>query len=153
MAAIIVSGIILKKTKMFAGDPAPFVMELPAYHLPDTRQRSPFNVGARLVLHQESRHNHPSFHNPRLVHHLLRISRLTVHSVCSAEDEIDAVHPRCYRRRNRMDFRASRLGYMAGSSCVHYRSCCEGKHRWYDGYSLRRRPATFTRHSQAYSPA
>ena len=34
MAAIIVSGIILKKTKMFAGDPAPFVMELPAYHLP-----------------------------------------------------------------------------------------------------------------------
>ncbi len=34
VGAIIVSGIILKKTKMFAGDPAPFVMELPAYHLP-----------------------------------------------------------------------------------------------------------------------
>ena len=34
MAAIIVSGIILKKTRMFAGDPAPFVMELPAYHWP-----------------------------------------------------------------------------------------------------------------------
>ena len=34
MAAIIVSGIMLKKTKRFAGDPAPFVMELPAYHLP-----------------------------------------------------------------------------------------------------------------------
>ena len=34
VAAIIVSGIILKKTKMFAGDPAPFVMELPAYHWP-----------------------------------------------------------------------------------------------------------------------
>ncbi len=34
MAAIIVSGIILKKTKMFAGEPAPFVMELPAYHWP-----------------------------------------------------------------------------------------------------------------------
>ena len=34
MAAIIISGIILKKTKRFAGDPAPFVMELPAYHLP-----------------------------------------------------------------------------------------------------------------------
>lgn len=32
--AIIVSGIILKKTKLFAGDPAPFVMELPAYHMP-----------------------------------------------------------------------------------------------------------------------
>ena len=34
IAAIIISGIMLKKTKIFAGDPAPFVMELPAYHLP-----------------------------------------------------------------------------------------------------------------------
>ena len=34
MAAIITSGIMLKKTKMFAGNPAPFVMELPAYHMP-----------------------------------------------------------------------------------------------------------------------
>lgn len=34
IAAIVVSGIILKKTRMFAGDPAPFVMELPAYHMP-----------------------------------------------------------------------------------------------------------------------
>ncbi len=34
IAAIVLSGIMLKKTKMFAGDPAPFVMELPAYHLP-----------------------------------------------------------------------------------------------------------------------
>ena len=34
VAAIIISGIMLKKTKMFAGDPAPFVMELPAYHVP-----------------------------------------------------------------------------------------------------------------------
>lgn len=34
MAAIVMSGIILKKTKLFVGDPAPFVMEMPAYHLP-----------------------------------------------------------------------------------------------------------------------
>ena len=34
IAAIVISGIMLKKTKMFAGDPAPFVMELPAYHWP-----------------------------------------------------------------------------------------------------------------------
>ncbi len=34
MAAIIISGVMLKKTKMFAGQPAPFVMELPAYHMP-----------------------------------------------------------------------------------------------------------------------
>ena len=37
MAAIILSGIILKKTKMFSGDPTPFVMELPAYHLPTVK--------------------------------------------------------------------------------------------------------------------
>ncbi len=34
MAAVVISGIMLKKTKMFAGDPAPFVMELPSYHMP-----------------------------------------------------------------------------------------------------------------------
>ena len=34
IAAIIISGVILKKTRLFAGDPAPFVMELPAYHMP-----------------------------------------------------------------------------------------------------------------------
>lgn len=37
IAAIIISGIILKKTKLFAGDPAPFVMELPAYHVPGVK--------------------------------------------------------------------------------------------------------------------
>ncbi len=37
MAAIVISGIILKKTKMFAGEPAPFVMELPAYHWPTAK--------------------------------------------------------------------------------------------------------------------
>lgn len=37
VAAVVVSGIILKKTRRFSGDPAPFVMELPAYHLPSAR--------------------------------------------------------------------------------------------------------------------
>ena len=37
IASVIVSGIILKKTKMFAGDPAPFIMELPPYHLPSLK--------------------------------------------------------------------------------------------------------------------
>ena len=37
MAAIVISGIMLKKTKMFAGDPAPFVMELPAYRFPSMK--------------------------------------------------------------------------------------------------------------------
>ncbi|MGI5899869.1 MAG: ferrous iron transport protein B [Christensenellales bacterium] len=37
MAVIVLSGIVLKKTKMFAGEPSPFVMELPAYHLPQLK--------------------------------------------------------------------------------------------------------------------
>ena len=37
IAAIIISGIVLKKTKMFTGEPAPFVMELPAYHMPTAK--------------------------------------------------------------------------------------------------------------------
>ena len=60
IAAIICSGIILKKTKLFAGDPAPFVMELPAYHLPTVGKRTAQHVGAWLVLHQEGRHHHPA---------------------------------------------------------------------------------------------
>ncbi len=67
MAAIIISGIMLKKTKMFAGDPAPFVMELPAT-TSRRRQRAARHVGARLVLHQEGRHHHPAFHHLRVVH-------------------------------------------------------------------------------------
>ena len=37
IAAVVISGIMLKKTRAFAGDPAPFVMELPAYHAPSIR--------------------------------------------------------------------------------------------------------------------
>ena len=59
IAAIICSGIILKKTKMFAGDPAPFVMELPAYHMPTVE-----NV---LLIHQEGRYNYSSFNNRVMV--------------------------------------------------------------------------------------
>ncbi len=50
MAAIIISGIILKKTKMFAGEPAPFVMELPAYHLP-SEQCIKKHVGKRIFIY------------------------------------------------------------------------------------------------------
>ena len=67
VAAIICSGIILKKTKMFAGDPAPFVMELPAYHLAYRWQCTEKYVGTRLVLHQEGRYHHPSFYHRSLV--------------------------------------------------------------------------------------
>lgn len=51
IAAIICSGIILKKTRMFAGDPAPFVMELPAYHMPTVTNilRSMWERGASFI--------------------------------------------------------------------------------------------------------
>ena len=51
VAAVIVSGIILKKTKMFAGDPAPFVMELPQYHIPSPRSVLIHMLGARQSLY------------------------------------------------------------------------------------------------------
>ncbi|MGH2233308.1 ferrous iron transport protein B, partial [Enterococcus faecalis] len=41
VASIVLSGIALKKTKHFSGDPAPFIMELPAYHLPQLRSVVP----------------------------------------------------------------------------------------------------------------
>lgn len=51
MAAIVMSGIILKKTKMFAGEVAPFVMELPAYHIPPARNimRSVWERGSSFI--------------------------------------------------------------------------------------------------------
>lgn len=51
IAAIITSGIILKKTKMFSGDPAPFVMELPAYHMPTLKNvlRSMWERGSSFI--------------------------------------------------------------------------------------------------------
>ena len=64
VAAIIVSGIMLKKTKKFAGDPAPFVMELPAYHIPTlgTVLRSTWERGWSF-----SRYNYYTCNNPYLV--------------------------------------------------------------------------------------
>lgn len=51
MAAIITSGVILKKTKLFAGEPAPFVMELPAYHMPTLQNiyRSVWERGSSFI--------------------------------------------------------------------------------------------------------
>ena len=71
VAAIVCSGIILKKTKMFAGDPAPFVMGASGIPLADRRQRSPQHVGAWLVLHQEGRyHHHIIYHHPVVLNEL-----------------------------------------------------------------------------------
>ena len=73
IAAIICSGIILKKTKMFAGDPAPFVMELPAYHMPTVGNvlRSMWERG--WSFYQKSRNNYHIVNNPALVLNELRL--------------------------------------------------------------------------------
>ena len=75
MAAIIISGIMLKKTKMFSGDPAPFVMELPAYHWPTLGNvlRSMWERGWSFI--KKGRYHHPAFHYLRVVHHLLWLGR------------------------------------------------------------------------------
>ena len=75
VAAIICSGIILKKTKMFAGEPAPFVMELPCISLANRWKRTPQHVGAWMVFHQESRYNYPVINNCFMVLNELRMEQ------------------------------------------------------------------------------
>ena len=72
MAAIIISGIMLKKTKMILRRPGSLRYGASGLPLAHSRHRSSLNLGARLVFHQESRHNHHPFHNLCLVHNLLR---------------------------------------------------------------------------------
>ena len=73
IAAIICSGIILKKTKLFVGDPAPFVMELPAYHMPTvgTVLRSMWERGWSFI--KKAGTIITAVHHPGLVPELLRL--------------------------------------------------------------------------------
>ena len=75
VAAVILSGVMLKKTRPFAGEPAPFVMELPAYHAPHRGQRAPGHLGAGLVLHQAGRYGHPPLRHSDVVPPGLRLHR------------------------------------------------------------------------------
>jgi ferrous iron transport protein B len=70
---IIVSGLILKKTLIFAGEPPPFVMDLPAYHGPRWANVLRSMWGAGLEHHQEGRYHHPALHHRVLVPELLRL--------------------------------------------------------------------------------
>ena len=73
IAAIICSGIILKKTKMFAGDPAPFVMELPAYHWPTVSNvlRSMWERGWSFI--KKARYDHSFIYHRIMVLNELRM--------------------------------------------------------------------------------
>ena len=141
---------MLKKTKMFAGDPAPFVMELPAYHWPTRGQRAPLHVGARLVLHQEGRHDHPAVHHPRLVHHLLRRGRRHVPYADRGRDRL--LHPGGHRQRHRLDLHAPRLGQLAGGCRLHHRPRRQGEHRRHARHPLwRRRRHRVREHRAAFT--
>ena len=73
IAAVVVTGIILKKTKLFAGEPAPFVMELPGLPRPLHPERPALHVGAGLGLHQAGGHRHPDLLHHPVVPHGLRL--------------------------------------------------------------------------------
>ena len=137
MAAIIISGIMLKKTKMFSGEPAPFVMELPAYHWPTLGNvlRSMWERGWSFIKKAGT---------------IILLSTIFVWFTTYFgwvdgafrmldESEIDYSILGHHRLRDRLDLRSARLGQLAGSRRVHHRSCRKGEHRRYAGYPLRRR--------------
>ena len=152
MAAIIVSGIMLKKTKMFSGEPAPFVMELPAYHWPTLGNvlRSMWERGWSFIKKAGT---------------IILLSTIfvwfttyfgvvdgTFRMLSRRRDQL--LHPRNHRQRHRLDLHPSGLGQLAGSRRIHHRPCCHGEHRRYPSVSST--PAAsgpFTRTSQQLSPA
>ena len=137
MAAIIISGIMLKKTKMFSGDPAPFVMELPAYHWPTLGNvlRSMWERGWSFIKKAGT---------------IILLSTIFVWFTTyfgwvdgafrMLDEERDRLlHPRPHRLRDRVDLCTARLGQLAGGCRFHHRSCRQGEHRRHDGHPLRRR--------------
>ena len=127
MAAIIISGIMLKKTKMFSGEPAPVRYGAARIPLADCRQRPPQHVGARLE--PSSRRPVPSSCcPPSSSGSPLTSAGSRVSSRCSLRIEIDSLHPRNHRQRNRLDLHSAWLGQLAGNRRFHHRSCCKGEH-------------------------
>ncbi len=137
MAAIIISGIMLKKTKMFSGDPAPFVMELPAYHWPTLGNvlRSMWERGWSFIKKAGT---------------IILLSTIFVWFTTYFgwvdgtfrmldESEIDDFDPRHHRRRDCLDLQAPRLGQLAGRRGLHHRPCRQGEHRRHARHPLWRR--------------
>ena len=137
MAAIIISGIMLKKSKLFAGDPAPFVMELPAYHWPTLGNvlRSMWERGWSFIKKAGT---------------IILLSTIfvwftTYFGVVDgafqmlSEDQIDHSILAAIGNADRLDLHASGLGQLAGGCGFHHRSGGQGEHRWYAGHPVRRR--------------
>ena len=137
MAAIVISGIMLKKTKMFAGDPAPFVMELPAYHWPTLGNvlRSMWERGWSFIKKAGT---------------IILLSTIFVWFTTYfgwvdgqfqmlSEDQIDYSILAAIGGAICWIFCASRLGQLAGDGRFHHRPRCQGEHRRHARHSLRRR--------------
>ena len=137
MAAIIISGIMLKKTKMFAGDPAPFVMELPAYHWPTLGNvlRSMWERGWSFIKKAGT---------------IILLSTIFVWFTTYfgwvdgtfqmlSEDQIDSSILAKIGNADRLDLRPARLGQLAGGRRLHHRPCRQGEHRRYARHPVRRR--------------
>ncbi len=152
MAAIIISGIILKKTKMFAGDPAPFVMELPAYHWPTLGNvlRSMWERGWSFIKKAGT---------------IILLSTIFVWFTtyfgfgwtafrCCLRIRDQLLHPGQHRRCHRLDLRPAGLGQLAGNRCLHHRPCRQGEHRRYaSAFCTAAATAPSIRTSAAPSPA
>ena len=134
IAAIICSGIILKKTKLFVGDPAPFVMELPAYHMPTVGAilRSMWERGSSFIKKAGT---------------IILLSTIVVWFTTYfgfvngsfgmlAEDQIDPGH---HWQRTGLDLCPLGLRQLAGDRGFHHRSGGQGKHCGHHGHSVHRR--------------
>ena len=135
MAAIIISGIMLKKTKMFSGDPAPFVMELPAYHWPTVGNvlRSMWERGWSFIKKAGT---------------IILLSTifvwfttyfglaLTAHSGCLTKSEIDYSILAHIGSAIAWIFAPLGWGNWQAVCCIHHRSCRKGEHRRHDGHPL-----------------
>ena len=132
---IICSGIILKKTKMFAGDTSPFVMELPAYHWP--------KVGAVLRSMWER-----GWSFIKKAGTIILLSTIVVWFTTYfgwvdgsfrmlSEDQMDYSILAKIGNAICWILQATGLGQLAGNGCKCNRSCSKGEYRWYDGYSVR----------------
>ena len=126
MAAIICSGIMLKKTKLFAGDPAPFVMELPAYHVPAwgnvlraTWERG-WSFQARRLCDFARHRCAVVYAGLRLRERCLRYGRGS-----------GQLRAGCYRYQGRMDLCTSGLRQLACNRRFRLRPDRQGERGWY----------------------
>ena len=134
MAAIIISGIMLKKTKRFAGDPAPFVMELPAYHMPTLGNvlRSMWERGWSFIKKAGT---------------IILLSTIAVWFTSYfgftdegfrmlAEDELDQSILAAIGGAICWIFAPLGFGTWEATVAFHHGTGCKGKHSWYNGYPL-----------------